>query len=104
VYTSLAAELQAKRDRLVVGLRSAGFEVFPPAGTYFALTDVRPLGFHDGLELCRALPEEAGVAAVPVSVFYDDKEVGGPLVRFAFCKQDDVLDEAVDRLMAWRGR
>ncbi len=88
----------ARRDILAEGLTAAGFEVFRPAGTYFITTDIRPLGETDGLAFCRALPERAGVVAVPNSVFYDDREAGAPFVRFAFCKRQEVLREAADRL------
>ena len=66
------------------------------------VADPRPLGYDDGLALCRALPDLAGVVAVPVSVFCDDKEATRSLVRFAFCKQEHVLREAVERLDALR--
>ncbi|MFI6787116.1 pyridoxal phosphate-dependent aminotransferase [Nonomuraea sp. NPDC050383] len=94
----LRAGLQHKRDRLMEGLAAAGFEVLRPAGTYFVQTDIRPLGFTDGLELTRRLPELAGVVAIPTQVFYDHPERGGHFVRFAFCKKDEVIDEAVTRL------
>jgi N-succinyldiaminopimelate aminotransferase len=94
----LRASLQGKRDRLAAGLVSAGFPVRPSAGTYFVCVDVRPLGFADGAEFCWALPERIGVAAVPVQVFTDHPQEWRHLVRFAFCKSDDVLDEAVKRL------
>jgi N-succinyldiaminopimelate aminotransferase len=97
-FTALVEGLRLQRDVLCAGLASAGLEVFRPAATYFVTTDVRPLGFEDGLEFCRRLPELAGVVAIPVSVFYDDKIVGRPLVRFAFCKRPAVLNEAVTRL------
>ncbi|MCA1782766.1 MAG: pyridoxal phosphate-dependent aminotransferase [Intrasporangiaceae bacterium] len=98
VYASLAFSLQAKRDLLVGGLRDAGLEVAVPEGTYFVVADASPLGGADGLAFARSLPERAGVACVPVSVFHDDVEAGRSLVRFAFCKRDEVLLEAVDRL------
>ncbi|MGB9377787.1 MAG: pyridoxal phosphate-dependent aminotransferase [Mycobacteriales bacterium] len=94
----LQAALQSKRDRLVAGLAAAGFGVHPSEGTYFVQADVRPLGLTDGTALAWSLPERAGVAAIPTSVFYDHPEEGLPFVRFAFCKRDDVLDEAVRRL------
>ncbi|HZG91483.1 MAG TPA: aminotransferase class I/II-fold pyridoxal phosphate-dependent enzyme, partial [Pseudonocardia sp.] len=97
-YTGLAADLQRKRDLLCTGLAAAGLTVFRPAGTYFVITDVTPLGFADGTELAWSLPERIGVAGVPVSVFCADPELGRMLVRFAFCKRDEVLAEAVDRL------
>ncbi|WP_086822117.1 pyridoxal phosphate-dependent aminotransferase [Allokutzneria sp. NRRL B-24872] len=90
--------LQDKRNRLSTGLAEAGFGVRASEGTYFVCADVRPLGFEDGYELCRALPERIGVAAVPVQVFTDNQENWRHLVRFAFSKRDEVLDEAVRRL------
>jgi N-succinyldiaminopimelate aminotransferase len=97
-YADLATDLQRKRDLLSVGLRAAGFTVFPTAGTYFVVTDAAPLGVTDGADFCWRLPELIGVAAVPVSVFCVDPELGRTLVRFAFCKRDEVLTEAVSRL------
>jgi N-succinyldiaminopimelate aminotransferase len=101
-YTALAGDLQRKRDLLSDGLRKSGFTVFDTAGTYFVVTDVTPLGFADGAEFCWGLPERVGVAAVPVSVFCADPDLGRSLVRFAFCKRDEVLTEAVARLAALR--
>jgi N-succinyldiaminopimelate aminotransferase len=97
-YAEFRTTLQGKRDRLCAGLAEVGFEVFVPQGTYFITTDVRPLGFDDGLAFCRELPGRCGVVAVPHQVFYDDIEAGRPMVRWAFCKRDEVLDEAVERL------
>lgn len=97
-YTDLADGLQRKRDLLSAGLAAAGFTVFPTAGTYFVVTDAAPLGVDDGSKFCFRLPELAGVAAVPVSVFCTDPELGRTLVRFAFCKRDEVLSDAVARL------
>jgi N-succinyldiaminopimelate aminotransferase len=97
-FTSLATDLQRKRDLLSAGLEHAGFEVFRSSGTYFVVADAAPLGFDDGMTLCLRLPELAGVAAVPVSVFHDDPQAARSLVRFAFCKRDDVLADAVERL------
>ncbi len=99
-YDELAAGLLRRRDLLVDGLTRAGFGVHPPQGTYFVVADVAPLGFDDGAAFCWALPERVGVAAVPVSVFCADPDVGRTLVRFAFCKRDEVLVEAVSRLGA----
>jgi len=96
----LAAELSAKRDRLCAGLEAAGLAVHRPAGTYFVNADIRPLGESDGRAFCWSLPERAGVVAVPTVAFYDDHEAGSHLVRFAFCKRDEVLDEAIVRLRA----
>ena len=97
-YADLADGLARKRDLLADGLRTAGFTVYPTRGTYFIVTDVAPLGFDDGAAFCWRLPELIGVAAVPVSVFCADPDLGRTLVRFAFCKRDEVLAEAVSRL------
>ena len=105
-FHGLADDHRAKRDRLVAGLEEAGLDVFVPDGTYFVTTDITPLGADaaggDGLAFCRSLPERCGVVAVPCSVFYDDQAAGRSLVRFAFCKRDDVIDEAVARLKGLR--
>jgi N-succinyldiaminopimelate aminotransferase len=98
VYAALADDLRDKRDHLCEGLIDAGFEIFVPFGTYFVTADVRSLGEDDGLAFCRALPGRCGVVAVPSVVFYDDAEAGKSLVRFAFCKRHEVLEEALTRL------
>lgn len=97
-FADFRADMLAKRDLLADGLAEAGFRVFRPAGTYFVTTDIRPLGETDGFAFCRALPERAGVVAIPNAVFYDHRKEGAPFVRFAFCKRKDVLEEAVARL------
>jgi N-succinyldiaminopimelate aminotransferase len=96
VYAALARDLRDKRDHLCAGLEAAGLEVLRPAGTYFANVDCK----RDGAAFCRELVERAGVVAIPTSVFYDDEEAGRSLVRFAFCKRADVIDEAARRLAA----
>lgn len=97
-FTDFAESMRAKRDLLSEGLTAAGFDVYRPAGTYFVTTDIRRLGESDGFAFCRALPERVGVVAVPNAVFYDHRAAGAPFVRFAFCKKDEVLAEAVSRL------
>ncbi|MFF3316655.1 pyridoxal phosphate-dependent aminotransferase [Streptomyces sp. NPDC003035] len=97
-FDDLRADLLARRDLLSDGLAGAGFTVYRPAGTYFVTADIRPLGTSDGIAFCRALPERAGVVAIPNAVFYDHREAGAPFVRFAFCKRTAVLQEAVERL------
>ncbi|MFB8245349.1 pyridoxal phosphate-dependent aminotransferase [Streptomyces sp. NPDC055952] len=99
-FTDFRADMLAKRDLLAAGLEEAGFRVFRPSGTYFVTTDIRPLGESDGFAFCRALPERAGVVAIPNAVFYDHREEGAPFVRFAFCKRTGVLEEAAKRLGA----
>ncbi|MEU0189321.1 pyridoxal phosphate-dependent aminotransferase [Streptomyces afghaniensis] len=97
-FDGFRADLRRKRDLLGDGLRTAGFEVYQPQGTYFITTDITPFGEKDAHRFCRALPERCGVVAIPNSVFYDDPAAGRSQVRFAFCKRDDVLHEAAVRL------
>ncbi|MGC0330584.1 N-succinyldiaminopimelate aminotransferase [Streptomyces sp. SAI-170] len=99
-FSAFREDMRAKRDLLAAGLTEAGFTVHRTAGTYFITTDIRPLGFDDGFAFCRSLPERAGVVAIPNAVFYDHREAGAPFVRFAFCKQRPVLEEAAARLKA----
>lgn len=99
-YSRLASDLQRKRDRLSTGLADIGFGLLPTHGTYFVTTDFRPLGFNGTDEdFCRHITTEAGVTAVPVSAFYDDPNVAPRhLARFCFCKHDQTLDAALERL------
>jgi N-succinyldiaminopimelate aminotransferase len=97
-FAQVAARLQAGRDLLTEGLLEAGFTVSRPGGTYFVVADAAPLGYDDGMALCLDLPRLAGVVAVPVRVFHDDQDAGASLVRFAVCKQPEVLAEAARRL------
>jgi N-succinyldiaminopimelate aminotransferase len=97
-FDALRTSLRERRDLLCDGLAALGFDVFRPRGTYFVTTDIRPLGFTDGTEFCRMLPERCGVVAIPHQPFYDHAEVGRPLVRWAFCKRPEVLTEALSRL------
>jgi N-succinyldiaminopimelate aminotransferase len=97
----LHRRLRAGRDVLSAGLTAAGFTVYPSHSTYFVTADAAGLGATDGRTFCRQLVEEAGVAAIPVSVFYDNVDAGRTLVRFAFCKRPEVLAAAVDRLAAF---
>jgi N-succinyldiaminopimelate aminotransferase len=95
---AITAELGAKHARLRAGLADAGFTVLPAQGTYFVTVDIRSLGETDGLAFCRSLPDRCGVVGIPSVVFYDDKDAGSSLVRFACCKRPEVIDEAVARL------
>jgi N-succinyldiaminopimelate aminotransferase len=97
-FESLAGELKRKRDLMAAGLEDIGFEVYLPDGTYFITTDITPLGETDAVEFCLGLPKRAGVVAIPSAVFYDDKQAGRTQVRFAFCKRDEILEEALSRL------
>jgi N-succinyldiaminopimelate aminotransferase len=99
-----AVDLAAKRDLLCDGLSSLGYEVYRPAATDFATTDIAAVAPGlSALEYCLALPGRCGVVAVPSSVFYDpaDPVAGATLVRWAFCKRDEVLHDALTRLASW---
>jgi N-succinyldiaminopimelate aminotransferase len=95
---ALAVELREKRDLLCDGLEKIGLRGRPPEGTYFATSDITDLGWPDAMSFCLALPERAGVVGIPAQVFYDDAEAGRQLVRWAFCKQEAVIEEALKRL------
>ena len=101
-YQGYRDDLLTKRDRLCAGLAEAGFDVLTPQGTFFITADITPFGEGDGIAFCRSLPERCGVVAIPCQVFYDDVDAGRSLVRFAFCKRLEVLDEAVSRLKGLR--
>jgi N-succinyldiaminopimelate aminotransferase len=103
-YRRLRDSLQTKRDLLCAALEDVGLQISRPSGTYFVIADAGPLGATDALEFARELPARAGVAAVPVSVFHDDKDAARTLLRFAFCKRDEVLVEATRRLHVLRSR
>jgi N-succinyldiaminopimelate aminotransferase len=97
-YRGLAASYRRKRDYLVEELARLGFGVRPPAGTYYVCADFRPLGFDDDVAFCRHLIEDVGVAAIPPSAFYENTRHGKSYARFAFCKKEETLREAVHRL------
>lgn len=99
---ALCASLRERRDKLAAGLTGAGFGVLPSAGTYFLCADTGPLGEPDAVALARRRPEDAGVVAIPVSAFTaSPTPETNALLRFAFCKRADVLDEAARRLQRW---
>jgi len=95
---ALVAEYRRKRDYLAIEIAGLGLRVFVPEGTYFLMVDHRAAKHADDVSFCRFLTERVGVAAIPPSVFYDDPTLGRSLARFAFCKKDATLREAVDRL------
>ena len=97
-FRGLVTDLRAKRDLLCRGLASAGFEVYPPEGTYFVTASASPLGGDDAMAFCLELPERCGVAAIPNSVFYQHPERARGLVRFTFTKRVEVLEDAIERL------
>ena len=93
---------QAKRDLLLAELENTPFRALTPAGGYFVIADGSALGYADDVALCNALPERAGVVAIPPSAFYSDahKHLAKKLVRFAFCKSDEAILGAGRRLRA----
>lgn len=93
---ALRTDLRGKRDRLCAGLAAAGLRPIVPAGTYFVNADVGT----DAAAFCAALPERCGIVAIPTGGFYDDQDAAPTLVRFAFCKRLEVIDEAARRLAA----
>ena len=97
-FDNFLEDMRAKRDCLSQGLEKAGLTTFTPQGTYFVTADIEKLGYEDGKQFCLDLPVQCGVVAVPNVVFYDNKDLGSTLIRFAFCKKLDVLEEAVERL------
>ncbi len=99
-FRQLRHDLSARRDILVSGLDTLGFPLVPSQGTYYVTTDIRQLGYADGLAFCRDLPHRAGVVAIPHQALSDNHQATGPYVRWAFCKRPQVLREAVARLSA----
>ncbi|MFN8475121.1 MAG: aminotransferase class I/II-fold pyridoxal phosphate-dependent enzyme [Anaerolineae bacterium] len=105
-YDTLRAEYAERREILLTALREAGLTAFAPRGTYFALADIRDLGYPDDIAFCHSLTIQAGVTAIPPSVFYseDHRNLGRGLARFAFCKKKETLEVAAQRLTAWARR
>ncbi len=99
-FDELVASYRSKRDLLAGGLQDLGFDVFTPAGAYYILADHRRFGFADDVSFVHHMVEQAGVAAIPPSAFYSDPADGKDLVRFAFCKTEPVLVEALSRMRA----
>jgi aspartate/methionine/tyrosine aminotransferase len=99
-YDDLRTSYQSKRDQLAAGLSGVGFDVHTPQGTYFLMAGFETFGFDDDRKFARYLAENAGVVAIPPSGFYHQPEDGKRLIRFAFCKDESMLAEAIDRLGA----
>ncbi len=98
-YEELAREYRRRRDMLLPALEAAGFKIFHPDGAYYVMTDISAFGFRDDVEFTRHLVREVGVACVPGSSFYSRAELGAAQVRFCFCKKDETLDAAAERLL-----
>lgn len=103
-YRELALQYGHRRDLLLKGLEQAGFGIFRPQGAYYIMTDISGFGFPDDVSFCRFLVERVGVAAVPGSSFYAHPERGSQQVRFCFCKKEETLREAMDRLALLKSR
>jgi aspartate/methionine/tyrosine aminotransferase len=105
-FAGLTEELQGKRNFLQKTLEGIGLPILPCEGTYFMTADISRFGFNGSdYDFCRHITENAKVAAVPMSVFYHPQSSGVPtsLIRFCFCKKDDVMAEAAQRLNAYFG-
>jgi aminotransferase len=103
-YRDLAERYRQRRDKLVPALTEAGFRCFLPRGAYYVMTDISAFGFDDDLAFTQHLVKDIGIAAVPGSSFYNDPRDGARQVRFAFCKKEETLDEAVRRFQKLRPR
>jgi aspartate/methionine/tyrosine aminotransferase len=103
-YDRLQAEYRASRDQLLPVLENAGFKTFRPDGAYYIMTDISGFGFADDVEFTRHLIREVGVACVPGSSFYSAPELGRQQVRFCFCKKDETLQLAAERLEKLRSK
>jgi aminotransferase len=97
-FRDLAATYARRRDRLMGILTEAGFVCFEPKGAYYIMTDISAFGFPDDVAFARHLVTDVGVASVPGSSFYRDPASGRNQVRFCFCKKDETLDAAAERL------
>jgi aspartate/methionine/tyrosine aminotransferase len=101
-YDRLQSEYRARRDLILPELEAAGFGTFSPDGAYYVMTDISAFGFKDDVEFTRHLIREVGVACVPGSSFYSDPALGAQQVRFCFCKKDETLLLAAERLQKLR--
>lgn len=101
-YDQLAADYQARRDKLCSALLEVGFDLDPPQGAYYVMAGIDAFGATDDVAFARHLVREVGVATVPGSSFFQDKSLGSRYVRFCFCKRDETLDLAINRLRTLR--
>jgi aminotransferase len=97
-YAALRSDYRARRDLILPALEQAGFRTIRPAGAYYVMTDISAFGFDSDVEFAGYLAREGGVACVPGSSFYRNPKDGAHLVRFCFCKKEETLRAAIDRL------
>lgn len=97
-YDELHIEYQRKRGFIVPVLQNAGFKCDYPEGAYYVMADISNFGFTDDIEFTRHMIREIGVAVIPGSSFYHDRSLGSQMVRFCFCKKDETLEAAAERL------
>lgn len=97
-YVALQKEYQQKRDFIVPVLQNVGFKCVHPEGAYYVMTDIANFGFENDVEFTKHLIREIGVAVVPGSSFYHDASLGNQQVRFCFCKKDETLEAAAEKL------
>ncbi len=102
-FSDLVASYRTKRDLLAEGLDGIGLRVFVPEGTYFMMADHSRFGLGDDVAFVNHLIDSVGVAAIPPSAFYHQKSDAKDLVRFAFCKDEATLKEAIERLRRLSG-
>lgn len=96
-FVELRKEYERKRDILLKYLEEAGFKAFKPSGAYYIMTDISHFGFSNDWEFMKFLIKEVGVSGVPGSSFYHD-DSGNQKVRFCFCKKEETLHSAGERL------
>jgi len=101
-YKQLAEGYRVRRDKLIPILTEAGFRCFRPRGSYYVMTDIRAFGYPDDVAFTQHLVKDIGVAVVPGSSFYRDAHDGSQQVRFVFCKRDETLNAAAERLKKLR--
>jgi aspartate/methionine/tyrosine aminotransferase len=102
-YSKLQTEYRRRRDFLLGALEEAGFRCFKPDGAYYIMTDISGFGFRDDLQFTEYLIKDVGVAVVPGGSFYLHSELGSQMVRFCFCKRDETLQAAAERLQKMKG-
>nr|MBP6824655.1 aminotransferase class I/II-fold pyridoxal phosphate-dependent enzyme [Acidobacteriota bacterium] len=101
-YDHLQTDYQRRRDFLLGVLEEVGFKCFKPDGAYYIITDISDFGFDNDVKFTQHLIKELGVAVVPGSSFYRRPELGAQQVRFCYCKKDETLQAAAERLRKLR--